>query len=678
MKLHKIELLNFRQFKGSQFIEFSYGDKKNVSVVYGENGRGKTGIFRALMFCLYGDRSLSQDELSGEKKNIGLLLVNEVLLKENRGNSVKASVLITFSHKNRKYEIKRSISGLMKEDSEIIQDNSIDVELQITDENGNSLPPETDPEKVKAQIQDILNSRLRDYFLFDGERIERLTRNTRERREEVQKGIRTLLDLDAMELSIHGLEKLNSKIEKEIKHKSTGKLQIISEIIIDLNKTIEDLKERQDNDIQESKRLEHHIKKISDKISENEETAEQEKKRQRLINDKSEKIVEREQNKIELAEQLNKSSQLVANEIIVQLQEELDLHREKGELPPAIRKEFVENLLSLEKCICGTSLDDNHFKEREYLKSFMEKTFKPGLGKQSEDLLHRLNRITSTHELLSDKFNRLLMKHKKINDEISDLESKITILGDELGSGGTSIDDLIQERTESEGELQRLRVDIDRRIDEIKDAEEDREEKNKEATVLKKQQTHLRNLTAKQELTEETTHKLNDIYNSFAEEVKIQLAEKSTENFSKLADDETLKDIKTINIDDNYMLDVLNWSGQRRLGEISAGQRQIVSLAFIMSLIQVAGDLEVPLFMDTPFGRLSGKHRDHLIEKIPQMASQWVLLATDTEFTGVEVDVLRGTNAWGKIYELHKEDEGYTKIIERHVAEFVPKRKSIY
>ena len=89
-------------------------------------------------------------------------------------------------------------------------------------------------------------------------------------------------------------------------------------------------------------------------------------------------------------------------------------------------------------------------------------------------------------------------------------------------------------------------------------------------------------------------------------------------------------------------------------------------------------DLEVPLFMDTPFGRLSGKHRDHLIDTIPKMASQWILLATDTEFTAVEANVLRQTNTWGKIYELQKEEEGVTKIIERQVNEFTPKRKSIY
>ncbi|MCP4763177.1 MAG: AAA family ATPase [archaeon] len=677
MKLHKIELKNFRQFKGTQIIEFSHGSTKNVSVIYGENGRGKTGIFRALMFCLYGDKSLSQDELSGEKKREGLILVNEVMLKEKKGEKIQASVTIEFSHSNQLFVIKRSISGLMKPDSSILQDYN-QVELQLTDANGNTLPKETDLEIIKMKIQEILNSRLRDYFLFDGERIERLTRNTIERRGEVRKGIRTLLDLDSMDLAIRGLDKLISKIEKDIKCKSTGKLQRITELIHDLNTKIDDLKNQQEYDIQETKRLEHIMIKISDLISENEETAEQERKRKEFIKIKQEKRLERDQTKNELAEQLNKSYQLVASELIEQLQEALDFHREKGELPPAIRKEFIEKLLAKEQCICGTSLDHLHFSEKEHLLLFMKEHFKPGLGKESEEILHKLNRIFSTNELLSNAFNRLLMKSKKLNEEINDLASKIKILGDELGEGGTSIDDLIQERIKCEEDLRELEREIDRREDQIKKDDDKREELRKKAAVLEKQQDHLKSLAAKRDLTKDTLLELKNIYNKFADEIKIKLADRSTENFSRLADSETLKDIKTIDIDDNYMLDVLNWAGQKRLGEISAGQRQIVSLAFIMSLIQIAGDLEVPLFMDTPFGRLSGKHRDHLIETIPKMASQWILLATDTEFTAVEANVLKQTSSWGKIYELQKEDEGVTKIIEHQVNEFIPKRKSIY
>lgn len=678
MKLHNIELVDFRQFMGRQTIDFATDPSKNVSVIYGENGRGKTGIFRALLFCLYGDRSLSQDELSGDQKKVGLKLVNEVTLRENLGSQVEARVAIAFSHQGKNFRIVRRIEGLMKADGEIIQNPCDHVELQKTLENGNTQPVEIESEKIIAQVQEILNSRLRDYFLFDGERIERLTRNTKERREEVRQGIRALLDLDAMELAIAGLKSLISQVEKEISHKSTGELQRVSTVIAELNAKIEALENAQELGAQELKRLEHKVNEISEQVSENEETAAKERKRQELIKNSQDLRVEKDALKKEMAGYLNRSSQLVASELVEQFKEELELRRQKGELPPSIRKEFVEKLLAEERCICGTSLGQDHSQERECLQEFIRKHYTPGLGKESLDLLLSLNRLSSAHGGLADQFNRLLANNKRLGDEIRDLESKIKLLSDELTEGGTSIDDLIQERNQLEKDKRKLEREMDHQADDIVKANNEREDLRKRANVLEKQQSQVNSLVARRDLTQETLVELQAIYNRFAEEAKEKLAEKSTENFSRLADEETQKDIRKISIDDNYMLDVLNWTGQRRLGEISAGQRQIVSLSFIMALIQVAGNLEVPLFMDTPFGRLSGVHRDHLLDSIPKMASQWILLATDTEFTEVEANALRQTNAWGKIYELVKEKEGVTRIVERDVRQFIPKRKSIF
>ncbi len=47
--------------------------------------------------------------------------------------------------------------------------------------------------------------------------------------------------------------------------------------------------------------------------------------------------------------------------------------------------------------------------------------------------------------------------------------------------------------------------------------------------------------------------------------------------------------------------------------------------------------------MDTPFGRISGKNRDNLIENIPMLTSQWILLLTDTEFTVSEEMKIKST-----------------------------------
>ena len=323
-------------------------------------------------------------------------------------------------------------------------------------------------------------------------------------------------------------------------------------------------------------------------------------------------------------------------------------------------------------------MDQAHIKERKYLQEFLQKHYTPGLGMESLDLLLSLNRISSANEGLANEFNRLLITNKKLRDEIKDLETKIKLLGEELGEGGTSIDDLIQERNQCEEDMKTLDREMDRRAQDIIMNEKERDELRKTAYVLEKRQSHVKSLVDRRDLTKDTLVELNAIYDQFADEVKQKLSVKSTQIFSRLADVETQKDIKKISIDDNYMLDVLNWADRRRLGEISAGQRQIVSLSFIMALIQVAGDLEVPLFMDTPFGRLSGMHRDHLLDTIPKMASQWILLATDTEFTAVEADALRQTNSWGGIYELIKEEEGVTQIMQRNVNQFIPKRKSMY
>jgi len=83
MILQKMTLDNFRQFRGSQEIEFARGSGGNVTVVFGENGRGKTGLYRALLFCLYGQKRLSQDAQVDDRE---LYLVNYPEMEAHAGD----------------------------------------------------------------------------------------------------------------------------------------------------------------------------------------------------------------------------------------------------------------------------------------------------------------------------------------------------------------------------------------------------------------------------------------------------------------------------------------------------------------------------------------------------------------------------------------------------------------
>ena len=54
MLIKKLELENFRQYIGSQTIEFSTDRDKNVTVLIGVNTSGKTTLVRAFEWVLYG------------------------------------------------------------------------------------------------------------------------------------------------------------------------------------------------------------------------------------------------------------------------------------------------------------------------------------------------------------------------------------------------------------------------------------------------------------------------------------------------------------------------------------------------------------------------------------------------------------------------------------------------
>ena len=49
MKIKKLTLLNFRNYKNEEFIF-----NENVNVIYGKNGQGKTNVLEALYFFCNG------------------------------------------------------------------------------------------------------------------------------------------------------------------------------------------------------------------------------------------------------------------------------------------------------------------------------------------------------------------------------------------------------------------------------------------------------------------------------------------------------------------------------------------------------------------------------------------------------------------------------------------------
>ena len=161
MKIHSIEIIDYRSYKGSQKIQFSIDSKKNVTIILGVNGAGKTNILNAINWCLYGEEThLSKYQ---EKKPI----INQATLAELKENkTAECCVKIVLGNEKPEYVIERKIIFQKQNNKEREIDRDFNVNI-ITERGWMEAP---DPTYIVNNI--LLPKKIREYFLFDGERLD--------------------------------------------------------------------------------------------------------------------------------------------------------------------------------------------------------------------------------------------------------------------------------------------------------------------------------------------------------------------------------------------------------------------------------------------------------------------------------------------------------------------------
>ena len=117
MLIKYMKLKNFRQYIDTT-IEFATDSERNVTVIMGDNGTGKTTLAQAFQWALYGKTNFQIHELINRnvREQMGV------------GGSEKVSVVLNIEYNNQEYMIQR-IQEYYKnvnqkiEEKEILNDN---------------------------------------------------------------------------------------------------------------------------------------------------------------------------------------------------------------------------------------------------------------------------------------------------------------------------------------------------------------------------------------------------------------------------------------------------------------------------------------------------------------------------------------------------------------------------
>ncbi|MGE6415996.1 AAA family ATPase [Planococcus kocurii] len=651
MRLLELEMENFRQYMGSQTIEFASAEK-NITIVFGENGKGKTGIFRALMFCLYGSTHIQQDNRSEP-----IHLVSMKLL-EDSARPVKATVRILFEHRGQRYEMTRSVRGVKR--GLRIEERFDGVKLATFDNDGNYDPKVLDDEqRVKEKMNEILDEEIKDFFLFDAEKIDTLAKTDAQVKKEVKTAIFKLLQINNVEEAKNLLDNLFSS-EKSSAIKNAGNINIeAKEREIDVEKEkiekIEVIIEQLELEQQENSRL---IDKYNLQLSQN-EGIRIIQERLKLYQDKlTMKTSHLNDLKAQAGEIIKKDAAfLLFKNSFQNVTNYLDqIMSQQGNIVPV---DVLEQSLNSNICACCNNDLSLHIENLDYVKALKENYKRSELTSMTSSIKNMIVDKENQYVENEQGIISLLRKMNEIEREKRDIAVDIEQTKKEIGTKAESelnLDKIKQALENETVNLTNTKVNIISQKENLVAAGKNLESLENEMQEMLRSNISLQFDSRVIEQIDELRKEIRVISSEFSTTMRHKLRDLTTDIFKKLIDRKDVNLISSININEKFELEIIGGDGVEITQDISQGQRQIVALSFITALAQVAtGDnmtITFPLFMDSPFNRISGVNRDQLISNIPNLASQWILLLTDTELTTSEERVFKNEGRLGKFYRI--------------------------
>ncbi|HEV2139164.1 MAG TPA: AAA family ATPase [Nitrososphaerales archaeon] len=664
MRLIELTMENFRCYSPKSVIGFPQVDNKPVVTIVGENGSGKTSIFLAIIWALYGERAIRRyADTRLHKEQIptsNLDLMNKEVSESSPRPFMRVSLV--FEHESKKFTLRRSVTAARANPRSNRDLKPEDLNLL---EHGKA-NPEDYPMGV---LDDILPFDASQFFFFDGEDVRRFSGSN-------EKATRTAIELvlgipeirEARDDLVKVQQKLLNKLKEEPEVTET-----ISTLTDSLSKAIDDSKNFSSalsSKKTELSSIDEDLARAQIRRSELKEIAEENTQLQGVIAEK--KAVE---SSISSNEQQYRSLVLKLPYYLVTPQVATTLDRFKrisgtDDLSGQIGKfksriELVDEILKDDKCVCDRELDqpanrhllllrqtlDSRLKETELRAS--KKTVPP--IDEIQYVLGRLDSIQVDFNELNRTINGLKVRLIQLDDRRLELEKKIKGSNvEEAVKIQTLIEQLIGKKSRLEGEIETLEKDLNSSLS----------LKSKLENALSKAQFSKGSMTViavRHQLAAKTAQAFDWVVNELSVRKREMIVENASRYFSNIAGDAGWKGIE---IDEDYSIWLINAQGRRILP--SAGWNELVALSLIYGLNKAAS-FKAPVVMDFVLGRLDSVRQLAVTDNLGDFADQVVLLLLDSEIQLESVErKIRFLSVAG--YKVARDGSKATSVVELEVA----------
>lgn len=631
MNIQKIVLNNFRIYKGSNQLVFKANSDKNIHIISGFNGFGKTTLLSSLVWCLYGKNMQEVDkefkEAILEAGGYKPFLINNLNRAAKVEGDIEYKVSITFGQLN--------IPGLIFNDIEISRSFSINKQSEklniLIDGKENELVNDIG---LELFIHDfILPKEVAKFFFFDAEKITALAEmNTIEDKRQLSKAYSEVLGIKKYVDLRTNLQNLRYKYSKasvnpEDKHKVT-KLETqktkLSSKLNEIERKIELLQE--EIDVEKAQLRELDVKLIK------EGTEHSVGKIVKLEAEKKEYDQRVNELKNNFKELLDLFPLAIAFKQLEKVENQLNQERS--------RKVQIQDNQLLQTKIDAFSEDINQLilcqEEKSKIEELLGKHFTKGLKKVSEDfeVLHDFNddEYFKFSNLINTLRNSYLEKFKNISRELKlqkTQQNKVTKKISKLQS------------KENDKLIRSIRLEQEMAINNLKDLEDKQyillETKGKlsqELTSCEKVLSELlkkvnlvEGFIEKDQLAERLINKLNNFIENIRSQKRKALEYKIAETLKSLMHKESFIDSIKVELYQDYIdIKIIDTSGREiPRNALSKGEQQLYASAILKSFVDES-NIEFPVFVDSPLQKFDAQHACNIIQGFyPHISKQVVI-----------------------------------------------------
>lgn len=683
MKIDKISLYNFNSFEGLNEFDFSISESdKNIILIGGKNGAGKTSLFTAIKIALYGP--LAFGYVGNNPHYVAKIkeCINTNAFQMNRVEAwVKIRISLTVEREIRDYEITREWDYSQQK---LLENFYV--------KSGGELLDEQEQSYFQNYLQSLIPPDLFEFFLFDGEEVGNIF-STSSYNSYIKNAVYTLCGLDIYEIIRKYTRGYAGKASTEDEEKLLEEYEQLREEQEEAEREEESLSAGLDQTKMEWDQVQTELVEL--------ETAF--KNAGGLAREKREEMMREydaaERRKNEAAAEIKMFVEgmmpfYIVREFAGKISDQLD-SEEEGAMFAAIKQNIKREDI---REVLGDAVSDETV---DALVNMLFSKFQPVDGDSESEIIHDLSRedsgrVRAMVAALKDFDTAAMVRAVERKQQASDQTMEINKV---LKNAMTDED--AAEFAERESRLLRKREEIGEKIRET-------------ATALEQMQQRLKDLTAAAdhawqhikdnakdahvfELSSDLSGMMDVFLKGKTEKIKRDLERLIVENLQCIYRKNNL--ITHIEIDDafqfhlyqnamyterelshlmqnlgkdgfaetigregrkilfeRYQVDTLRGLQKALaaesdeeiplfkkidLGRLSKGERQIFILSLYWAIIKLSGQ-DIPFIIDTPYARIDANHRKEISEKFfPNISRQVIILSTDEEINEEYYDILK-------------------------------------